>query len=42
MASFGKATWGSIDSYNTDFSTYFSGDIDIYPQISIDASGTAV
>ena len=41
MASFGKATWGSDNTYNTYFSTYFSGDVDIYPQLTIDISGNA-
>jgi hypothetical protein len=41
MSAYGKATWGTISGYNSYFSTYISGDLDIFPQISIDISGNA-
>jgi hypothetical protein len=42
MSAYGKTTWGTISGYNSYFSTYFSGDVDIYPEISIDESGNAI
>ena len=37
----GKKAWNTDDSYNASFSTYFSGDVDIYNQFSFDQSGNA-
>ena len=39
MTSYGKSKWGSNTDYNSYFSTHFSGDVDIYPEISVDISG---